>query len=62
MPTVTTDLIWIVLVFFPPMILTACVAAATMAALLARRSATRRHCLEVLRHLVQYAGALRARR
>ncbi|MEU7906344.1 hypothetical protein [Actinoplanes sp. NPDC049118] len=46
----------------PTALITICVVVVALAALAARRPATRRHYLAVLTHLTRYAGVLRNRR
>lgn len=46
----------------PVAAVTTCVVLVALAALTARRPATRRHCLSVITHLTQYLRALRSER
>jgi hypothetical protein len=46
----------------PTALITICVVVVALAALTARRPATRRHCLAVITHLTRYANAVRSRR
>lgn len=46
----------------PTALITICVVVVALAALAARRPATRRHCLAVIAHLTRYASVLRSRR
>jgi hypothetical protein len=52
----------ILLAVVPTALVTICVVVVALAALAARRPATRRHCLAVITHLTRYAGVLRGRR
>lgn len=63
MPEPSGHLFWgAVLVAVPVTLVTVCVIVIALAALVARRPATRRHCLSVMAQLTQYLHALRARR
>ena len=53
---------WGALLLLPVVTITISVAIIAVATLLARRPATRRHCLQILAHLTQYVSALRGRR
>jgi len=54
------DLAWSALVVtVPVLILTVCIVVVALAALIARRPGTRRHCLNVLYQLTQVLRALR---
>ena len=52
----------ILLAAIPTALITICVVVVALAALTARRPATRRHCLAVITHLTRYAGVVRGRR
>jgi len=52
----------ILLAAVPTALITICVVVVALAALAARRPATRRHCLAVITHLTRYASVLRSRR
>lgn len=46
----------------PSVLITVCVVVIALAALGARRPATRRHCLALIAHLTRYASVVRSRR
>jgi hypothetical protein len=52
----------ILLAAVPIALVTICVVVVALAALTARRPATRRHCLALITHLTRYAGVVRSRR
>lgn len=63
MPPVLDYLTWpLLLVVGPLFVVTAAVVIIAFVALTARRAATRRHCLAVLRQLTRFAGVLRGQR
>jgi hypothetical protein len=52
----------LLLVAVPLAVVTVAVVIIALVALTARRTSTRRHCLDVLRQLTRFAGVLRGRR
>ena len=53
---------WAIIVLLPVVSITLCVVVVAVAALVARRPDTRRHCLTVLMHLTRYVSVVRGRR
>jgi Flp pilus assembly protein TadB len=63
MPPVADYLTWPLLLMAGPLaVVTVAVVLIAFVALTARRTATRRHCLAVLRQLTRFAGVLRGDR